>query len=282
MSAPQIPASRMAANANARARDDGRADTDRSDRRATPASYAGSMRALVVMPTYQEAANITTVLRRVRAGSPSATVLVVDDNSPDGTADLAEVVAGEVGGIEVLRRRAKAGLGSAYRAGFAWGLEHGFDVLVEMDADLSHDPAALPTLVRPVFEGDADLVIGSRYVAGGVIPDWKWHRRLLSRLGNRYASLMLNVDVHDLTAGYRAYRADMLRAIDLSTVTTDGYGFQIDMAYRVSRAGGRVIEVPITFTDRTEGNSKMSSRVIVEALLNVTYWGLRDRVKRGG
>ena len=281
MSAPQIPANTMAANANARARADGSAETDRSDGWATPASYAGSMRALVVMPTYQEAANIATVLRRVRAGSPSATVLVVDDNSPDGTADLADVVAGEVGGIEVLRRQGKAGLGSAYRAGFAWGLEHGFDVLVEMDADLSHDPAALPTLVRPVSEGHADLVIGSRYVPGGAIPDWKWHRRLLSKLGNQYAAFMLALDIHDLTAGYRAYRSDILRAIDLTTVSTDGYGFQIDMAYRVSRAGGRVVEVPITFTDRTEGTSKMSSRVIVEALLNVTYWGIRDRVKRG-
>ena len=238
------------------------------------------MRALVVMPTYQEAANIATVLRRVRSVAPSVTVLVVDDSSPDGTAELADAVAGEVGGIEVLRRREKTGLGSAYRAGFAWGLEHGFDILLEMDADLSHDPAALPTLLRPIVNGDADLVIGSRYVAGGSIPDWKWHRRMLSVFGNRYAARMLNLDVSDLTAGYRAYKADVLRRIDLTTVSTDGYGFQIDMAYRVCRAGGVVVEVPISFNDRTEGTSKMSSRIIVEALLNVTYWGIRDRVKR--
>lgn len=237
------------------------------------------MRALVVMPTYQEAANIATVLRRVRSAVPTCTVLVVDDNSPDGTADLADVVAGEVGSIEVLRRREKNGLGSAYRAGFAWGLEHDFEILVEMDADLSHDPAALPTLLRPVRAGTADLVIGSRYVPGGSIPDWKWHRRMLSAAGNRYAAAMLGLDVKDLTAGYRAYSAAILRRIDLATVSTDGYGFQIDMAYRVCRAGGVVQEVPIAFTDRTEGTSKMSSRIIAEALLNVTYWGIRDRVK---
>lgn len=238
------------------------------------------MQALVVMPTYQEAANIATVLRRVRSAVPTSTVLVVDDNSPDGTADLADVVAGEVGGIEVLRRREKNGLGSAYRAGFAWGLAHGFDILVEMDADLSHDPAALPTLLRPVMADTADLVIGSRYVPGGSIPDWTWHRRMLSAAGNRYAAAMLGLAVRDLTAGYRAYSAAILRGIDLTTVTTDGYGFQIDMAYRVCRAGGRVVEVPIAFSDRTKGTSKMSSRIIVEALLNVTYWGIRDRLKR--
>lgn len=238
------------------------------------------MKALVVMPTYQEAANICSVLRRVRAAAPTAEVLVVDDGSPDGTADLAEVTGAEVGGIEVLRRPAKSGLGSAYRDGFGVGLDRGFDVLVEMDADLSHDPSALPDLLRPAQAGGADLVIGSRYVPGGAIPDWTWHRRMLSRAGNRYAAAMLRVPLTDLTSGFRAYRAGILRRIDLGTVTTDGYGFQIDMAYRVCRAGGRVVEVPIVFTDRTEGTSKMSSRVIAEALANVTYWGVRDRIKR--
>jgi glycosyltransferase involved in cell wall biosynthesis len=233
----------------------------------------------VVLPTYQEAANIVTVLQRIRAAVPDADVLVVDDNSPDGTADLAEGSAGELGGIEVLRRPGKAGLGSAYRAGFAHGLAT-HDVLVEMDADLSHDPSDLPRLLRPVFDGQAELCIGSRYVPGGSIPDWPFHRRSLSRWGNRYAAFMLRLDVADATAGFRAYRADTVRAIDLDTVSTDGYGFQIDMAYRVARSGGRIVEIPIEFRDRVRGTSKMSGRIVVEAMAAVTWWGIRDRVKR--
>jgi glycosyltransferase involved in cell wall biosynthesis len=238
------------------------------------------MRTLVVLPTYQEAANIVTVLQRVRAAVPTADILVVDDNSPDGTGDLAEATGREIGGVAVLRRPGKAGLGSAYRAGFAQGLAEGAEILVEMDSDLSHDPAALPSLLRPVQQGQADLVIGSRYVPGGSIPAWPLHRRLLSRWGNRYAAAMLHLDVADATAGFRAYRADMVRKIDLPTVSTDGYGFQIDMAYRVSKLGGRIVEVPISFTDRVRGKSKMSSRIIVEALVAVTRWGIRDRVRR--
>jgi glycosyltransferase involved in cell wall biosynthesis len=238
------------------------------------------VRTLVVLPTYQEAANIVTVLHRVRAACPGAEALVVDDGSPDGTADLAEAVAADIGGVSVLRRPGKAGLGSAYRAGFDRGLEQGYEVMVEMDADLSHDPAALPGLLAAV-EGGADLAIGSRYVAGGAIPDnWPWHRRALSRWANRYAAFMLRLPVADATAGYRAYRAEVLRKIELSTVSTDGYGFQIDMAYRVDRAGGRIVEVPIEFVDRTLGTSKMSLSIILEALAAVTWWGLRDRVKR--
>jgi dolichol-phosphate mannosyltransferase len=238
------------------------------------------VRTLVVLPTYQEATNIVTVLQRIRSAVPSTDVLVVDDNSPDGTADLAEGAARELGGITVLRRPGKAGLGSAYRAGFARGLEAGMDVLVEMDADLSHDPSDLPRLLRPVLQDQADLVIGSRYVAGGSIPEWPIHRRALSRWGNRYAAAMLRLDVGDVTAGFRAYRADVLRKIDLETVSTDGYGFQIDMTYRLARLDGRIVEIPIHFSDRIRGKSKMSSGVIVEALGAVTWWGIRDRLKR--
>ena len=172
------------------------------------------MRVLVVLPTYNEAENIDHVLRRIRAAMPDAGVLVVDDGSPDGTADLAEKLGDELGHIDVLRRTAKSGLGSAYRAGFAWGLERGWEAFVEMDADLSHEPEALPSLVAPLAEG-VDLVVGSRYVPGGSIPNWRWHRRLLSQGGNVYAALLLRLHVSDSTSGFRAYRADALRRIDL-------------------------------------------------------------------
>lgn len=238
------------------------------------------MRTLVVLPTYQEAANIADVLRRLRAAVPDAEVLVVDDGSPDGTADLAEAMDGELGSIGVLRRAAKAGLGSAYRAGFRRGLADGFDTLVEMDADLSHDPAALPGLLAAVERDGADLAIGSRYVPGGEIPNWAWHRRALSRWGNRYAAAVLGLPVADATAGYRAYAATALSKIDLDRVRADGYGFQIEMAYAVHRQGGVIHEIPITFKDRVRGTSKMSGRIVVEALLLVTWWGIRDRVAR--
>ena len=237
------------------------------------------MQTLIVLPTYQEAANITNVLRRVRSSVPAATVLVVDDGSPDGTADLAEAMAAELGGIQVFRRKAKAGLGGAYRAGFAWGMERNYDVLVEMDADLSHDPSQLPDLLRAVDAG-ADLAVGSRYVPGGSIPHWPWHRRALSRYGNRYAAAILGLDVTDATSGFRAYRATMLAEIDMAKVVADGYGFQIEMAYWVAELGGKIIEVPISFIDRTEGTSKMSGMIVVEALGLVTWWGVRDRIKK--
>jgi dolichol-phosphate mannosyltransferase len=231
------------------------------------------MRVLVVLPTYQEAENIATVLRRLRDADRAAHVLVVDDASPDGTADLAVAVGKEVGGVDVLRRPGKAGLGSAYRAGFAWGLERGFDAFVEMDSDLSHDPAALPDLLAPLG-GGADVVVGSRYVPGGSIPQWGVHRRALSRAGNVYAALLLGLKVTDLTSGYRAYGASILRRIDLGAVRADGYGFQIEMVHRAALAGGLVTEVPIRFIDRVEGRSKMSMRTIVEALALVTWWGV--------
>jgi dolichol-phosphate mannosyltransferase len=236
-----------------------------------------AVRALVVLPTYQEAENIAEVLRRLRAAVPSADVLVIDDSSPDGTADIAKAAGHELGRVDVAIRPAKAGLGSAYRQGFREGLALGYDVLVEMDSDLSHDPSALPDLLRAVENG-ADLAIGSRYVPGGSIPNWPLHRRTLSRWGNLYSAFMLRIDVRDSTSGYRAYRADALRRIELDAVRADGYGFQIEMAYRVARLGGRIAEVPIEFRDRERGNSKMSSRIVAEALTLVSWWGIRDRV----
>ena len=237
------------------------------------------MRTLVVLPTFNEADNIDEVLRRLRAAVPDADVLVVDDSSPDGTADLAETIGAELGGIEVMRRPAKSGLGSAYRDGFRHGLTLGYDVMVEMDSDLSHDPGALPALLDAVRDG-ASLALGSRYIPGGSIPDWSWHRRALSRWGNRYAARVLGMGIADATSGYRAYTAPALAEIDFHNVRADGYGFQIEMAYRVLRTGGTITEVPISFTDRIRGESKMSSRIVVEALVLVTGWGIRDRILR--
>lgn len=240
-----------------------------------------AVRTLVVLPTYEEADNIAEVLRRLRAAVPAADVLVVDDSSPDGTADVAKAAGHELGGVDVTVRPGKSGLGSAYRYGFREGLALGYDVLVEMDSDLSHDPAALPDLLRAVNEG-ADLAIGSRYVPGGSIPHWPIHRRALSRWGNRYAACMLRLDVQDSTSGFRAYAADALRTIDLDQVRADGYGFQIEMAYRVASMGGQIAERPIEFRDRERGNSKMSFRIVAEAVALVTWWGLRDRLLRRG
>ncbi len=237
------------------------------------------MRTLVVTPTYIEAENIAEFLKRARAAVPDADILVVDDNSPDRTADLAEAAAAELGGIDVLRRPAKTGLGSAYRAGFAIGLEKGYDILVQIDADLSHDPADLPTLLHQIDTG-ADLAIGSRYVPGGEVPHWPWFRRALSRYGNRYGAIVLGTGVKDATSGYRAYPADTLKAIDFSTTRAKGYGFQMETAYRVHLWGGRIAEMPIVFTDRVRGYSKMTWGIFAEELLLVTWWGLRDRARR--
>jgi dolichol-phosphate mannosyltransferase len=235
------------------------------------------MDVLVVLPTYNESENIDHVLRRIRAALPAATVLVVDDGSPDGTADLAEILAKELGGIEVMRRAGKSGLGSAYRAGFRWGLDHGFDACIEMDADLSHEPEALPSLVAPLEDG-TELVIGSRYIPGGVIPNWAWHRRLLSRGGNLYASALLGLGVSDATAGFRCYAAPLLERLDLDAVRAEGYGFQIEMTYESRKVGASILEVPIRFVDRVEGESKMSTFIVVEALGLVTLWGVERLV----
>jgi dolichol-phosphate mannosyltransferase len=237
------------------------------------------VRVLVVLPTYNEAENIGTVLRRVRVAVPDATLLVVDDNSPDGTAKLAEEAGHEVGDVVVLSRPGKAGLGSAYRAGFAWGLERGYGAFVEIDSDLSHDPASIPSLLAPLADG-CELVIGSRYVPGGSIPAWRWHRRLLSRGGNVYSSFVLGLHVADSTAGFRTYTASLLERIDLGSVRADSYGFQIEMTYRAVEAGAQVTEVPIRFVDRVEGTSKMSLYTVVEALALVSWWGARRLVGR--
>ncbi len=234
-------------------------------------------RSLIIIPTYQESANIAEVLRRTRASAPAADVLVIDDGSPDGTANIVRDVASELGHITVLERAEKSGLGNAYRAGFGYGLSHGYEVLVEMDADLSHDPAVLPELLDAVAHG-ADLSIGSRYVPGGSTPAWSRHRRLLSRAGNRYAQWALGLGINDATSGFRAFRATMLRAIDATTSEATGYAFQIELAYRVAQHGAAVTEVPIAFHERESGKSKMSSRITIEALLLVSRWALRDRV----
>jgi len=226
---------------------------------------------LVVMPTYNEAENIDRVLRAVRSSLPEAGILVVDDGSPDGTADLAEQLGQDLGHIDVLRRPSKSGLGSAYRAGFAWGLDRGWDAFVEMDADLQHDPGALPALVAPIADG-VDLVVGSRYIPGGSIPKWRWYRRLLSQGGNVYAATLLGLGIKDSTSGFRAYSASILKDIDLERVRAEGYGFQIEMVRQVLDHGGRVVEVPIRFVERTVGESKMSMYIVVEALALVTWW----------
>ena len=237
------------------------------------------MRVLVVLPTYNERDNARLVLPSVRAAVPDADVLVVDDNSPDGTADVAAQLGAELGGIEVLRRPAKQGLGSAYRAGFEYALDHGYDVVVSMDVDLSHDPGVLPELVR-LIEAGADAVIGSRYVPGGATVDWPVHRRVLSRWGNRYASFVLRLQVRDCTSGFRAFRASALKEIDPASTTAEGYAFLTELVRRLVRAELRVMETPIVFRDRRYGVSKMSGRIVAESMWLVTTWALRDALRR--
>lgn len=234
------------------------------------------MRALVVVPTFEEAVNVPTLLRRIREVVPGIDVLVVDDGGSDGTAEVAESIGSEVGGVTVLRRAVRDGLGGAYRDGFAWGRQRGYDILVSMDADLSHDPAALPSLLAAATHG-ADIVIGSRYVPGGDIPDWPRYRRALSRYGNRYATALLRLPVRDATSGYRAYRADVLGEIYRVPLQTNGYGALIEMAQRAARSGYQFAEVAITFRDRARGHSKMSWRIALESLYRVTRIGLAQR-----
>lgn len=237
------------------------------------------MHSLVIVPTYCEADNIEALLRGLRAVVPATDVLVVDDSSPDGTAQIARRVADELGRIYIYGRPGKQGLGSAYVAGLSWALEHGYDAVVSMDADFSHDPAGLPELLEAAERG-ADLVIGSRYVPGGSISQWSFWRRMLSRGGNLYSAKMLGVRVADLTSGYRVYSRRLLEHLDLGSIKASGYGFQIEMAYRAVLAGLVVEEVPICFVDRRAGSSKMSMRTIVEALALVTWWGLKRKAVR--
>lgn len=231
------------------------------------------MRALIIVPTYNEASNLEIILDRIHAQQPGVDVLVADDGSPDGTGEIADRLAHDDPRIHVLHRTSKQGLGSAYRAGFAWGLERGYDVLLEMDADGSHRPEDLVQILA-ASEAGADLVLGSRWVPGGRVVNWPWHRRLISRGGTFYARLMLGIPVHDATGGFRAFRRETLERLPLADVASQGYCFQIDMARRVVAAGMTVVEVPITFVERERGQSKMSGAIVREALWRVTVWGL--------
>lgn len=234
------------------------------------------MRALVIVPTYNERATIAEVARRLfDAAGESVELMVVDDGSPDGTAEVVKQLASGPHDIHLIQRSGKQGLGSAYIAGFGWALERDYDAVVEMDADLSHDPGDVPRLLR-VLEG-AELVIGSRYVPGGGTRNWGRFRHLLSRSANIYARRMLGFDVADSTAGFRAYRTAWLATQDLSTIASEGYAFQIEMTRRVHRSGGRIEEVPITFVERELGRSKMSRRIVFEALISVARWAWSDR-----
>ena len=233
---------------------------------------------LVVIPTYNERANLPGVLERIRTATPDAHTLVVDDGSPDGTGEYADEIAQTDERVHVLHRTAKAGLGAAYLAGFGWGLERDYDVLVEMDADGSHAPEELPRLLARL--GGADLVIGSRYVPGGAVLNWPKRRELLSRGANLYSKLALGARINDITAGFRAYRREVLESLTLDEVISRGYCFQIDLAWRAVLAGFTVAEVPITFTEREIGESKMSSDVMAEAFVKVAQWGLRRRIEQ--
>ncbi len=232
---------------------------------------------LVVVPTYNEAENIALIADAVR--SRGLGLLIVDDGSPDGTGKIADDLAQSDPEIAVLHRKTKQGLGPAYAAGFAFALQHDVDVICEMDADFSHDPNDLPRLVAAVESG-ADLAIGSRYVVGGGVEDWPWHRRWLSRGGNIYARTLLQTEVNDMTAGFRAFRADALRKLDYASCEASGYGFQVEMAWNASRLGLDVREVPIIFRDRTRGISKMGARIAIEAMLLVTKWGVGNLIRR--
>jgi dolichol-phosphate mannosyltransferase len=237
------------------------------------------VRSLVVVPTYQEAANVERFLRAVRAAAPSVDLVVADDNSPDGTGEVAERVASELGRVWVLHRPGKEGLGNAYRHGFRWGLDQGYDVIIQMDCDLSHDPAVIPALLDAVADG-VDCAIGSRYVPGGSTPGWPLHRRLLSRWGNRYTAWILRLGIRDATGGFRAYRATTLERIRIDDTRANGYAFQSEVAFRMVQEHLRLEEIPITFVDREFGTSKMSVRIMAESMARVTTWGVRSRLRR--
>jgi dolichol-phosphate mannosyltransferase len=242
---------------------------DQADQADEATNTATSIAMWVVLPTYNEMENLPGISRAILAALPTASLLVVDDNSPDGTGQLADELAANDPRIRVRHRVAKEGLGPAYLDGFGVALAGGADLIVQMDADGSHDPAALPSLVQPIVRGDADLVIGSRYTAGGHVEDWPASRRLISRSGSLFARIVLGLQQQDLTGGFKAWRASTLRAIPSEGINAGGYVFQIEMTYRATQSGARVIEVPITFRDRLLGKSKMSRRIIVEALVIV-------------
>ncbi len=238
--------------------------------------YPGVGRVLVVIPTYNEADNVRVIVDRLRRSVPVADVLVADDNSPDGTGAIADELAAADPAIHVMHRPGKQGLGAAYVAGFRWAREHDYDAVVEMDADGSHAPEELPNLLDAL--ADADVVLGSRWVRGGKVRNWPVHRLALSRGANFYTRLALGMPLKDATGGFRVYRMPVLDKIDVESVASQGYCFQVDLSWRAYRNGFRVVEVPITFTDRERGASKMSSSVVREALVRVTVWGVRARL----
>ena len=237
--------------------------------------YPGIGRVLVIIPTYNEAENIRLIADRVRRAVPSVDILVADDNSPDGTGDIADELAASDNHIFVLHRPGKQGLGEAYKAGFAWAKDKGYDVVVEMDADGSHAPEELPDLLAALR--DADVVLGTRYVPGGSVNNWPLHRLLLSRGGNIYIRMALGMPFKDATGGYRAYKMAVLDKIDVATIASQGYSFQVELAWRAHKNNFRVAEVPITFTERELGASKMSGNIFKEQLLRVTVWGVQAR-----
>ena len=248
-----------------------------------PAQLSASPRepirsALVLLPTYNEAENIRGIVAKLRATVEWADVLILDDNSPDGTGQIADELAAADERIHVMHRAGKEGLGRAYLAGFDWGLERGYDALIEIDADGSHPAEELPAMIEKAQ--DADLVIGARWIKGGSVVNWPKSREVLSRGANLYVQAVLGTRIHDATAGYRVYRAATLRAIDLPSVTSAGYGFQIDLTWRTIQAGGHIVEHPIRFVERELGVSKMSGNIISEALLAVAGWGLEHRVQQ--
>lgn len=243
------------------------------------------MRILILVPTYNESASIVKLLDRVTGvradllgAGHEVRLLVIDDNSPDGTAKLVETQG--LDWVDVLKRPGKSGLGPSYIAGFRWGLDHGFEILIEMDADLSHQPEALSDLIEPVLAGDADLTIGTRWMPGGRVVNWPLSRQLISRAGTSYARLALGLELRDVTSGYRAFHRRVLTAIDLNEVESQGYGFQIEMVLTTLRAGFTIKEVPITFVEREGGVSKMSKRIVIEALWKVTVWGTQRLILR--
>ena len=241
-------------------------------------SWGDLGRVVIVVPTYNEADNLAWIVGRVRAAQPDVDVLVVDDGSPDGTGRIADELASADPHVKVVHRTQKAGLGAAYRAGFRVALDAGYDVIGEMDADGSHQPEQLHRLLDAIRS--ADLVIGSRWIPGGSIVNWPRSREALSRGGNIYVRLLLGIDVHDATAGFRLFRRATLEKIDIDSVHSTGYVFQTDMAYRTLRAGLKVVEVPIEFIERERGDSKMSRDVAIESLKSITTWGLRERARQ--
>ena len=237
-----------------------------------------SQRLLVVIPTYNERDNLAVIADRLHAAVPTADLLVVDDDSPDGTGQLADELASGDERVHVVHRAAKTGLGAAYLAGFGWAAEQGYDVVVEMDADGSHAPEQLPRLLAALE--DADLVLGSRWMSGGEVVNWPRSRELLSRGGNRYTRWMLGLPLADATGGFRAYRRPVLDELLRQPIASQGYCFQVDLAWQTWQAGYRIVEVPITFVERERGESKMSRAIVAEALVRVTVWGLRSRLSR--